>query len=97
MLGHGRRKMSCVPIRLHTMCGSPRISSAYSKVARPSAAQLSSQTPAYPWTRFNHRPERAAAEVDYELLHDAPKGTLLLRYASRARTTRVRHRCIRRA
>ena len=48
----GRRKMSWVPIRRQMTCGSPWISSTYSNVARPSAAQVISQTPGQPCTRL---------------------------------------------
>ncbi len=41
---HGGQKMLCVPTR-QTMCGSPWISSPYSKVARPSAGQLIPRRP----------------------------------------------------
>jgi hypothetical protein len=43
--GQGRRKTECVPMRRHTTCASPdRISGPYPKVARPSGAQVISQT-----------------------------------------------------
>src|SRR5947209_333431 len=63
------------------MCGSSLVSSPYSKVARPTAAQLSSRTPRYPLAAFNaqRRAERASAKIGDELLDHVPKGTLLLR------------------
>jgi hypothetical protein len=58
-LAHGRRKTSCVPIRLQMMWASRWISSPYySNVARPSPAQLISHTPAWPCTRLTRSPGR---------------------------------------
>ena len=87
---------SCVPIRLQMMCGSPRISSPYSNVARPSAAQVNSQTPGYPWTRLIRSVgwNVPVPEISDEVLdrlaetRAAAAGSVS---ASRARTTRVRH------
>lgn len=55
-LGHGRRKTECVPMRRQRTCASPdRTSAPYSKVARPSGAQVISQTPGWPCTRLTRR------------------------------------------
>lgn len=44
--GQGRRKTGCVPMRRQMTCASPaRTSAPYTKVARPSAAQVISHTP----------------------------------------------------
>jgi hypothetical protein len=60
-VAHGSLRIACVPTLRHTMWGSPSTTLwPYSKVARPSPAQVISKTPVAPFTPFTRSPLRNA-------------------------------------
>src|SRR6202042_2968291 len=83
---HGRRKTSCFPIRRQP-CSCRRISSPYSTVARPSAAQLVSQT--LGWMRSSASPGTSSQQLPPTVATTWPSGHVAMNQLTPTRTAPV--------